>query len=96
MDPQIANDNSVPLQSEALEIGVDLEVVSFIKCPNPIFNPCSKSYLESRLAADTSQEHLRNLADRILTEPGSHADFAEAIRKVRECVHLKRSLMKTP
>jgi hypothetical protein len=27
IDPQIANDNYVPLQSEALEIGLDLEVV---------------------------------------------------------------------
>ena len=42
MDPQIANDNSVPLQSEALEIGVDLEVVSFIKRPNPNFQSLFK------------------------------------------------------
>ena len=49
-----------------------------------------QSYLESRLAADTSLETLRHLVERIMGEPGSHADFAEAVRKVRSHVELTR------
>jgi mediator of RNA polymerase II transcription subunit 5 len=83
VDPLISNDSTPRLQTEALDVGQDLEVSIF---SSPIIFISDQGsiqlYLDSKLTPETSLDDARASLQRVWRDAGSHATFAEVVRKV--------------